>query len=97
MSATPGPWCVKRQGVVADRANGNVIATLGYNVVVGGTEDDDNARLIAAAPRLADALLGLLVALGKHSMKFDADALADICPACDEASAALIESGRVMG
>lgn len=58
---------------------------------------DADARLIAAAPDLADALLNLLVALGKHTADMTPAQLADICPACDAASAALIASGRVMG
>lgn len=52
---TRGPWVVKRQGVVADKECGDVIATLGFRVAVGSTEDDDNARLIAAAPDLLSA------------------------------------------
>lgn len=47
--------------------------------------------------QLADALWSLLVALGKHTADMTPAQLADICPACDEASAALIASGRVMG
>lgn len=93
MSATPGPWKFVpwhiEEGPPAIRcAEGWIVATTAY---------DDDARLIAASPRLADALWGLLVALGKHTPDMTPAMLADICPACDEATAALIESGRVMG
>ena len=52
--------------------------------------------LLAAAPLLADAIFDLLVALGKHAPGFTPEALADIGPACDEATAALVAAGRVI-
>lgn len=45
---TPGPWYLKHSGTVASRESGDVIATTGYNVVVGSTEDEDNAVRIVA-------------------------------------------------
>lgn len=60
---TPGPWAIKREGVIAQQSSGEVVATCGYKVAVGSDEDDANARLIAAAPELADALDNLIGAL----------------------------------
>jgi len=90
---TPGPWRFVpwhiEEGPPAVRcAEGWIVAT---------TASDDDAQFIAAAPDLADALFGLLVALGQHTADMTPAQLADICPACDAASAALIASGRVMG
>ena len=51
---TPGPWKLKREGTIAD-SEGDLIATCGYRCRVGSTEDDDNARLIVAAPDLLAA------------------------------------------
>jgi len=46
---------------------------------------------------LVDALWDLMVALGKHTADMTPAQLADICPACDKATAALIATGRVLG
>lgn len=56
---TPGPWTtdLPKSATIREKATRKVIATLGFNVDVGSTEDDDNAHLIAAAPDLLAALL----------------------------------------
>lgn len=58
MSYTPGPWRVERPYI---RGAGRVIASLesGRNEV----EDTANARLIAAAPELFEALRDIYAAL----------------------------------
>lgn len=91
MSATPGPWRFVpwhvEEGPPAVRcAEGWIVAT---------TSSDDDARLIAAAPDLAEALFNLLAAVGEIGLtQAQIEAMAK---ACDAASAALIKSGRVMG
>lgn len=56
---TPGPWKLKRSandeiiGVILG-SDDNLVATTGYRVVPGECEDDANARLIAASPRMYD-------------------------------------------
>ena len=52
---TPGPWEVTGSGDIVT-SNGIVIA---WTNVLGGMEEEANARLIAAAPDLFDALLTL--------------------------------------
>lgn len=88
---TPGPWRFVpwhiEEGPPAVRcAEGWIVAT---------TASDDDARFIAAAPRLSDALWSLLVAVGQLGLT--PEQRAAVVAQCDEASAALIESGRVMG
>lgn len=51
---TPGPWKLKRDGVISDN-EGRVVATTGYLVTAIADEDGPNARLIAAAPDLLAA------------------------------------------
>lgn len=96
MSHTPGPWAidwnVSRIDVFSGDA-GTLVASLRRSALSAGIDDTAkaNARLIAAAPTLADALLNLLSALGQHEQP------ADVAAACEAASTALIKSGRVMG
>lgn len=65
------------------------------NIGAASDHSEANARLIAAAPRVSDALFNLLVVLGQAGLTPEQHAV--VGAACDEASAALIESGRVMG
>ena len=88
---TPGPWRFVpwhiEEGPSAVRcAEGWIVAT---------TSSDDDARLIAAAPDLADALFGLLAAVGEIGLT--PTQLAKVLAPAEAASAALIASGRVMG
>jgi hypothetical protein len=82
---TPGPWRV------VDRGSGNVysaaidIAAGNYRVVGGPVDGDPeqiraDARLIAAAPDLLEAVVGMLASVHKDD------------PACDAARAALIKA-----
>lgn len=98
---TPGPW---RKG----KWGGSVVANHRAPRVAGSDEVEfygghliaesiapQNIPLIAAAPRMSDALWSLLVAVGQLSLTPEQRAI--VAAACDEASAALIESGRVLG
>lgn len=100
-SFTPGPWYVfhDESGMLVRADCGDNIARVCDYGPLSETPDaaKHNAQLLATSPRLANALWGLLVALGKHATDFTPAQLADICPACDEASAVLIESGKVLG
>ncbi len=96
VSATPGPWRYLPGGqgqeypiVQRGRSGGFVVAD---EDIVRAHAD---ALLIAAAPRMSDALWSLLVAVGQLSLTPEQRAI--VAAACDEASAALIESGRVLG
>ena len=53
---TPGPWIIDR-GQIRD-TDGNSLASVPYSL--GGTQDCANARLIAAAPDMFDALQGVV-------------------------------------
>lgn len=57
---TPGPWKHGKTLGVINGADGSLVATTGYRVtaVPDGQEceDDANARLIAAAPEMLEAL-----------------------------------------
>ena len=65
MSHTPGPWTASEHGAYADY-NGNSTIILGDDLriaVVLGSDNEEtnaNARLIAAAPDLLEALEALL-------------------------------------
>lgn len=94
---TPGPWHQHQSRPAADARTRILTESDEIVAIIESGSAPENRALMTASPRLADALWDLLVALGKHCTKFDDDALADICPACDKASSALIASGRVMG
>ncbi len=53
---TPGPWKIRRSGCISAGDEGALVATTGYRVEAGKNEDDANARLIAAAPEMYEAL-----------------------------------------
>lgn len=93
---TPAPWH-QYQARPSDAAR-TIISHEEQIVAIieSGSAPADRA-LMTASPAIADALWNLMAALGKHSPNFSQDALADICPACDAAAAALIASGRVLG
>lgn len=61
---TKGPWflATSRTGETfgAIYSGTELVATTGYQVRVGSTEDEDNARLIAAAPEMLEALKAVL-------------------------------------
>lgn len=61
---TPGPWHVTSMtlNLVVVGANGGAVARTDY----AGTLDEDNARLIAAAPEMLDALERLLSVIEKR-------------------------------
>lgn len=94
---TPGPWhFLDWGGRIVDDSVGSsqvLIATVALNT--RGDESRHNARLIAAAPDLADALFNLLAAVGELALV--PAQRKRVLEACDAASAALIASGRVMG
>ena len=72
---TPGPWKIARErngaAYPAVRGpDGGIVATCGYRVCPESTEDDDNARLIAAAPDLlaaCEAAAGSLDVMAHHA------------------------------
>lgn len=104
MSAhTPGPWHAELGETYDVRdANGGRIA-MGMNLKgrhgMGGRREAHevaaNVILMAASPWLANALFGLLSKLGEANLTPEQCAI--VVEACDEATAALIASGRVMG
>lgn len=55
---TPGPWSAScaEQGWVVEDANGNLIANIGQDDIESGDNCSEDARLIAAAPELLEAL-----------------------------------------
>lgn len=59
---TPGPWALGEEGSCFRliHADGIVVADCDYEQIVGAVECDANARLIAAAPELVEALRCLL-------------------------------------
>lgn len=65
---TPGPWQVSGVRQKSDKYEGHMVGPDGDGVVLVPYNDNDhieclaNARLIAAAPELLDALRGLLAA-----------------------------------
>jgi len=98
MSAhTPGPWSAE-QARAGDMARTVIRGPDNELVaVIESGSTPANRAMLTAAPRLADALWGLMVALGLHTANMTPEMLADICPACDAATAALIASGKVLG
>ncbi len=58
MSHSPRPWKLKGAGSIY--SDEQLVATTGYQVRVGDTTDEDNARLIAAAPELLAACEAVL-------------------------------------
>lgn len=55
---TPGPWQISRHGDVI--ARDALIVVAGDGILGSGQEQAANARLIASAPELLEALEGLL-------------------------------------
>lgn len=84
---TPGPWKIatERNGRAFSAirgADGGVVATCGFRVSVESDEDDANARLIAQAPAMLEALEELVAEHdedcrrewdGKHGYGWPAD------------------------
>lgn len=71
---TPGPWHVSKASptrVIESGPRGNSIAKMGLNLgVCSQGEAESNARLIAAAPQMLEALEGLLrFPLGTHQVE----------------------------
>lgn len=98
----PGPWraSIPPYGCGTPRielANGQRLAQL-FNATADGTECDANARLIAAAPELLEALKGLLVVYEntRDHKHFGGDEFTPMaerdCAAC-RARAALAKAG----
>ena len=84
---TPGPWRAEFQpfGSAIYVENGKTIATAhGYAAITGeGFPHEANARLIAAAPKLKDALAAMLDFWGGYE-----------CPEVDAAIAVMQEIGE---
>ena len=57
---TPGPWKLSVDGCNAENNRANVIEGADGSLIVYGNANDSDARLIAAAPELLEALIGLL-------------------------------------
>lgn len=53
---TPGPWSVEKDGSAEHRNEANVINGADGTMIVYGQVNDADARLIAAAPELLEAL-----------------------------------------
>lgn len=66
---TPGPWTA-REAYDNGEPCGMVIEPMGYDIVMS-LEDENaaNARLIAAAPAMYDALLALLLSMGAYEVR----------------------------
>jgi len=73
---TPGPWFVEAQNV---HSGGRVICRTDWNI--RDQVDDANARLIAAAPELLEALEALMAHEPDHSDTLWENALAAIAKA----------------
>lgn len=100
MSATPGPWAIDWNVSRLDIYGGDertLVASLRRSALSPEVDEAAraNARLIAAAPDLADALFGLLAAVGEIGLtQAQIEAMGK---ACEAASQALIKSRRVTG
>lgn len=94
---TPGPWLVHS---ISDlHMDDRHIASVGHNLkVVSHTAPEGmtprelmaNARLIAAAPRLLEALRGVLIGVGDDPCRLDHDGYCqahDVSKPCNVASA----------
>lgn len=78
---TPGPWLIEKDGSAEHRNKANVIRGADGTMIVYGQANDADARLIAAAPDLLDALQVMLDA-AQH----------DITQECDIARAAIAKA-----
>lgn len=91
---TPGPWHIKYyldcQHIVSNEGLGRSVASNDRN----DDEDDANAKLIAAAPDMLEALKVALIALGDEPHSYFPLCTSDDCAACTiEAAIALAEPG----
>ena len=86
MSATPGPWDVRKVSVTwVLRDKKTYLLGEIYTSSVGDEEAEANARLIAAAPELAEACLALI--------RWQQDG--DLAEAMDMAETALRKAGAL--
>lgn len=101
---TPGPWSIRevsKHGTSVDGFVGVGVAWCGANTTVGNkgahsiseSEAEANARLIAAAPELLDALTRMLKQFPADSDLYaagwDSSAINEACDAYDAARAAV--------
>lgn len=94
---SPGPW--ELHPWTTERGGSGwgipLVADQWVNIDAASEHSEANACLIAAAPDLADALFGLLVAIGEIGLtQAQTEGMGK---ACDEAVVALIACGRVFG
>lgn len=91
---TPGPWHVSKASptrVIESGPRGNSIAKMGLNLGACSQEEAEaNARLIAAAPDLLEALQGMLLGF---SLTQNPDAYPSDAP-CNKARAAIAKATR---
>ena len=86
---TPGPWVVKsaRSGFYVESQFDVIVESLDEFGRYGAIDDEANARLIAAAPELLEALEGCIVVIDNGrvpSLNFQAAARAAIAKAKGE-------------
>lgn len=55
-SHTPGPWSHRKDGLPELKNQNNIIDTANGEIIVYGQANDEDARLISAAPDLLEAL-----------------------------------------
>ena len=88
---TPGPWVVKsaRSGFYVESQFDVIVESLDEYGRYGAIDDEANARLIAAAPELLEALSCLTAVVGLTPIKGNLDALQE---AYDMARAAIAKA-----
>lgn len=66
---TPGPWAVNKADLLDVYAPNNNAHTVATVAVTAGDEDEANAKLIAAAPEMAEALRNFIGFAGYHELE----------------------------
>jgi hypothetical protein len=77
---TPGPWKLRRDAAGNEYgaiygADDALVATTGFRVAVGSSEDMGNAHLIASAPQLLEALSLVRMSAGWQYLSDEARAV----------------------
>lgn len=85
---TPGKWFVDNDGDVSSDERGEIVAGVaGYEP---SSEDRENAKLIAAAPELLEALQWAMARIGSYTQRTRSNQ--DYCDQVDKANAAIAKA-----